>query len=1209
MVAFGAVVVAWGMVWCWRRRELALLAAALGGLLIYAVARPFTLAYNSGKALVVVAPVLTLLALRALLAAHPPAGTASRQPLARVSFAVAVAFVALTAASSALALRAALPRAQEVVDDVSALRPTLQGERTLYLGRDDWIGWNLRGSRLSAFQAVATPLAARLREQGTKSPLNIFDTDVVDVDSLKPQSLDQFRYVVAPRTAYLSTFPENFAPVRRTRWHVLWRRRGATRPREAIDENSAPGALLSCRDRPGRDLVQRGGVAFVRPRPVTGPAGGWRIPGPDAGTDAGGPPSPGEMRPGGSLVQTLELEPGSWEIALAYNSPVPLRLRAPGLNAALPAYHEDRSRSFRGWSHHNLNYPHAGPCRGRRRQPLSDQPQGCNSARLSPHASTTAATSSPWRKHVGATSTGCGRGLGVEFASESPASQSVPLHRLRSHDEGDELASSDRAWDDPRVTAYLGALAVCGVAVAVGAAICCRSRAWSWTAPPVGLAAVMLLALVAVRLPGHGATAAAAVALATIAAVVTLARRGVDLRPLLEGLPVAAAVLVVCSLPFLANDRIGELGAWVLDDLSFHLVEADALRTRGSGAEATPSGYPTGPHSVAAAVAAGLGIGTSAAFTGLLLATPVLTALTALAMLGDARWYLRLPAAALAGIPYLAASYFAEGAFKEPLFALFFLGFVAALRERRVTSLLLTTAGAVAVFGVTALAWPAAALLWLGTLELLHGWRPDLGRWGRWRMLGALAGLLALAVGLVQIVGELDFFETGPGASLTNNEVAGGNFVGQLSPLEALGVWRHPDFRFGTADPLLEPGVLLACGVVIFGLVWCWRAREWALLAGVLGGVSIYAVARPVTLAYFSGKALAVVAPLLTLVAVKALAAVASAAQATERRWLSTIAAGTVLAAYVLVAGASSALALRGARVRPHERGGDLAAFRPIVKGDPTLYLGSDSYATWELRGARLRRVLALRGGIRPAKIGRDAETSAVDFDSVAPSLLARTRYLITPRTAYASSPAPSFRPVARTRWHVLWSRRGPDRPRRIRAEGDAPGKLLNCETAAGRRLSQTAGVAYVRPKPVVGLRDAWRAPDGRRPAGGPGHVQNGDSRTQVLDLPAGTWEISLRYFSDVPLRLRAGPLDTSLPAYLADEAMFASVGRLVTGGGPIEVTVEVPARRRVETLRTVRLGTLAATRLDERGRLIPLARACGRYIDWYRDRREPDGS
>ena len=116
-------------------------------------------------------------------------------------------------------------------------------------------------------------------------------------------------------------------------------------------------------------------------------------------------------------------------------------------------------------------------------------------------------------------------------------------------------------------------------------------------------------------------------------------------------------------------------------------------------------------------------------------------------MLGGARWYLRVPAAALAGIPYLAVSYFAEGAFKEPLFALFFLGFVLALRERTRDVAGADGRGGVAVFGVTALAWPAAALLWLGALELLHGWRPDLGRWARPRLLGALAGLLAVVVG------------------------------------------------------------------------------------------------------------------------------------------------------------------------------------------------------------------------------------------------------------------------------------------------------------------------------------------------------------------------------------------------------------------------------------------------------------------------------
>ena len=74
------------------------------------------------------------------------------------------------------------------------------------------------------------------------------------------------------------------------------------------------------------------------------------------------------------------------------------------------------------------------------------------------------------------------------------------------------------------VTAYLSALAVCAASVAVGAALCCRERDWSWTAPAVGLATIVLLALVAVRLPGHGTTAALAILLASAASVVVAAR-------------------------------------------------------------------------------------------------------------------------------------------------------------------------------------------------------------------------------------------------------------------------------------------------------------------------------------------------------------------------------------------------------------------------------------------------------------------------------------------------------------------------------------------------------------------------------------------------------------------------------------------------------------------------------------------------------------
>lgn len=766
------------------------------------------------------------------------------------------------------------------------------------------------------------------------------------------------------------------------------------------------------------------------------------------------------------------------------------------------------------------------------------------------------------------------------------------------------------------MTAYLSALAVCAASIVVGAALCCRPREWSWTAPAAGLGAVMLLALATVRLPGHGTTAAVAVALAAIASLWSVARRGVALAPLAAGLPLVGAVLALCSLPFIANDRIGELGAWINSDLAVHMAQADALRTLGSAAHVTPAGYPNGPHAVVAALESGLGVGPPAAFTGLLLATPVLTALTALAVLDGARWYLRLPAAALAGIPYLIVSYFVQGAFKEPLLALLFMGFVLTLRDahgsgrrdaRLALSLVLTTSAGIAVFGVAALAWPAGALLWLGALTLAHGRRPDLRRWRLRRWLPAFGVVLLAGVGVALIAGARDFFDTGPGRYVTTKE-AGGNFLGQLSPLEALGVWRQPDFRFAVPNPLLEPGILLACGVVAFGLVWCWRRREWALLAGALGGICVYVVARPFTLAYFSGKALAVVAPMLTLVAVKAL--VATAAKARLRGPLKLTAgpavATAVVAAYVAVAGASSGLVLRGAHVRPAERGPDLAAFRAEVDGEPTLYFGRDNFAPWELRGARLRGFqtydtpLALGIADRPEKYKGDARPPAVDVDSVDNLLLGGARYLVTARTAYASVPPANFHPIDRTRWHVLWERRGSMLPREILAEGEAPGKVLDCRGRRGRQLARTPGVAYVRPPPVVGRADAWRSAAGR-PKGTPGDVRSGDSRFQRLQLPPGTWDISLRYFSDVPLRMRAGSLDASLPPYLTDTSAFASAGSVVSGGGPLTVAVAVPPRRRIELLRTPRLGTLAATRIDDRGRLVPLARACGKYVDWFR--------
>jgi hypothetical protein len=765
------------------------------------------------------------------------------------------------------------------------------------------------------------------------------------------------------------------------------------------------------------------------------------------------------------------------------------------------------------------------------------------------------------------------------------------------------------------MAAYSIAAAISVISLMLGAAVCGRAGRWSWTVPAVGLAAAMLIATIAIRLPGHGGTAAAALAIAVAVSLVLIVKERLVTRAALMGVPTAGVVVALCSLPFLANDRISELGASMLDDLSFHLMQADGMRTLGAGADVTSSGYPIGPHALVAALAEGTAVDVSAAFTGLLLATPLLTALVALAALRDAPPVLRVLGAVVAGIPYLAASYLAEGAFKEPLLALFFLGFVLILRDahrdeldaRRLAALVITGLGGAAAFGVAALVWPASALVWLAVFVLARRRPRDLrGRLSPRRL--AVLGACVVGALAAMAVASLGFFESGPGQYLTDRGL-GGNYVGQLSPFQAFGFWPTEDFRFTPPDgAFLVAGVLLATAVVVHGALWSWRAREWALLAGALGALSIYVAARPVTLAYFSGKALVVAAPLLTLLGARALVEAGS-----QRRSATRGLATAALVAYAGLGLYSSALALRGAHVRPPDRGPDLAAFRSIVGDEPTLYLGRDNYAGWDLRATDLSGFQAYRSGVlrrlveRAEKAAGDADPPAVDVDSIASGALDRFRYVVGPRTPYASRMPSNYRPVARSGSHVLWERRGRTEPRGTLSEGEAPGVVFDCESSGLRELSRLPGRALVRARPVTGQVAAWRLPGGI-PPGTAGEVGNGDSLVQELGLGRGTWDLSIRYFSDLPLSFRAGPLGRELPPYVGDPSSFFSVGRVSTRGEPLRVIVGVPERRRLDVLRTTLLGTVAATRVDVPDRLVQLEAACGRYVDWFQLRSPGDG-
>ncbi|MCU1488987.1 MAG: hypothetical protein JWM85_392, partial [Acidimicrobiaceae bacterium] len=167
----------------------------------------------------------------------------------------------------------------------------------------------------------------------------------------------------------------------------------------------------------------------------------------------------------------------------------------------------------------------------------------------------------------------------------------------------------------------------------------CGVRGWSWLAPPVGVAVMILIAVPAIHLPGRSATSAAVTAVMVAAGLVLWIRRPEHRPPLgdlLAGLPVALLVLV----PFAASARAGTLGVSFDNDMGEHLLLAEAYR---SSAVALVSpllpDYPLGPHALAAALSQGLGIRIDLAFAGLTAAAPILLAWTALASVRRAGWF------------------------------------------------------------------------------------------------------------------------------------------------------------------------------------------------------------------------------------------------------------------------------------------------------------------------------------------------------------------------------------------------------------------------------------------------------------------------------------------------------------------------------------------------------------------------------------------
>jgi hypothetical protein len=427
-------------------------------------------------------------------------------------------------------------------------------------------------------------------------------------------------------------------------------------------------------------------------------------------------------------------------------------------------------------------------------------------------------------------------------------------------------------------------------------------------------------------------------------------------------------------------------------------------------------------------------------------------------------------------------------------------------------------------------------------------------------------------------------------------QASAGRLSSPVFPGEALGIWPEGDFRVvrgdvGGAYPAVALGLLAAA----IGAIAALRRRDWGLVAMGASAVIVYVGARAFASIYVEAKALAVMSPLVVLAVLYALFS------ATLIPWRRVTYALGALAAVAFAA--STFLALRAAPVGFDQRGDELQSLAGLIQGHSVAFLGVDRFGGYWLRGTLVRSP----GGYVPAEVRARRKKVwqqglSMDFDTLSPRRLDDFQYVITTAAAYQSTQPPNFHPVVRTDSYLLWKRSGPTPPLRIIDKDGTPGRLLDCSTGAGKRISQASGTAITLPRPMVSDSFAWSRPS---PFDAPG------TATQRLDLGPGRWRLSLQYHSQVPLTVTGpGGLNVDLPPsldgmYLTHQAQgsFWPAGTLrVTGSGAVPITVSAKEPTGLQRLLGVRrqvwLGPLAATRPGSAKRA--LASACGSFVDHF---------
>jgi hypothetical protein len=801
---------------------------------------------------------------------------------------------------------------------------------------------------------------------------------------------------------------------------------------------------------------------------------------------------------------------------------------------------------------------------------------------------------------------------------------------------------------------YASAALICLASLLVGRATFSLAgrRSWCWLEPAVGFAAILTVSGILARAPGHGTSATVGiVALIVVAALVAWRRDYEAPGALGVGLTTVIVIALVLSFPFAVSGRWGLLGVGFNNDLGLHLAWAEWLRS-GVGPAPDP-GYPLGPHGLAVAVAAFPGLNLGQAFIGEIFAIGILTGVTALGAIREIASWRRVLGATLVAVTYMAASYFAQAAFKETAEALFVLTVAIYLmrpeapprglwpRVGWALPLIALAGGIFFCYSFAGIAWPIAiVVVWaLAQPATRRALRP--GRVLRivlrpWVLLGILV-LVGLGIALT-VAGPFGF-----GSSF--NQVAGSNTYGPVSPVETLGIWPAANYRLDAVGGAPLPGLMGAVAVLalLAAVAWWMQRREAAVPLALGAGAVVYLASLPFTGDYSQAKALMIVAPLAMLVIVRPLVtefgrrsatnsqdpAGRRAENPTDRQVFGPSAGGSrgsgaagrlawSALAVVFVGGAvwSTFLALRDAPVGPPGHGAQLQAFLPIVHGKRVLYAGQDRYAAYELLGADTHVPLVefpdemvSPNPEKPFDTG-DAY-SPIDFDSFNRGTLNRFPYVITGRGAWNSQAPPNFKRIAKTDDFILWERTGPTpRNRHVLLEGTEAGARAHCNSPEVRILLESGGKASLFGETAIGTKPMWSNGS---------ILETGETTSQTLDLPQGTWDLSLQYFAPFALSITApGFKEELIPALdgqrpssisLNNNGQFWPAGNLESPGGKVDLTINAAPADWLQSLTgwdaRAYIGDIVATKAEPH-REVPLSKACGGWIDWYEGAESP---